>query len=264
VQIYTPDDQELSQRHDEMNWVERIHRAIDEDRFQLYRQIILPLKAESDNRQISYELLVRMEDNGSILTPAAFMAPAERFGLMPNIDRWVVRTALAWMSSHQHELNSIEFITINLSGHSIGDEHFSNFIVDTLRQFDVPAEKIFFEITETAAVHNLELAANMMRRLRKLGVRFALDDFGSGMSSFGYLKNLPVDILKIDGSFVKDLLVDPMNMAMVRAINDIGQVLGKETIAEYVETDTIQTELAKMGVDYAQGFGIGRPEALPE
>jgi len=263
VQVYAPDDLELARRREEMDWVERIHRGFEEERFLLYRQAIVALGEERKNALRRYEFLVRMQDT-ELLSPAVFLVPAERFGLMPSIDRWVVQAAFRWLASSPEELEDLDFATINLSGHSIGDERFSEFIGNSFETFGIPPEKICFEITETAAVSNLEVARRLMLEIKQLGCRFALDDFGSGMSSFGYLKNLPVDFLKIDGSFVREMLDDPINLAMVKSINDIAQVLGKQTIAEFVESDAIREQLASMGVDFVQGYAISRPEPLPD
>ena len=261
IQTYAPNDQEVTRRRDEMNWVERITRGFEEDRFQLYRQTIETLQSPPEPNLQCYELLLRLKED-ELLTPNVFLTPAERFGLMPYIDRWVVRTAFHWFSTHPDDLERLDFVTINLSGHSIGEENFTSFITQNLSQFEIPAHKICFEITETAAVSNLDTASRMMVQLQQLGCRFALDDFGSGMSSFGYLKNLPVDFLKIDGSFVREINDDPINLAMVQSINDIAQVLGKQTIAEFVETDDIKKRLVELGVDYVQGYAISKPEPL--
>ncbi|MBU0500291.1 MAG: EAL domain-containing protein [Gammaproteobacteria bacterium] len=262
IQIYSPNDRELARRREEMDWVERIKRGLEENRFLLYRQAIVALKEEVPGKPLRYEFLVRLQDR-DLLTPGAFLAPAERYGLMPAIDRWVVRNACAWLAAHPDELSLLDFASINLSGHTLCDENFGDCVIRALDSFAIPPEKICFEITETAAVSNLQVASRLIGRLKRLGYRFALDDFGSGMASFGYLKNLPVDFLKIDGTFVRDMFNDPIDLAMVRSINDIAQVLGKRTIAEFVESEAIKDELQKLGVDFVQGFAISRPEPLP-
>jgi EAL domain-containing protein (putative c-di-GMP-specific phosphodiesterase class I) len=181
---------------------------------------------------------------------------------MPTIDRWVVRSTLSWLASYPEHLDSLSMCSINLSGHSITDDSFLHFLTGQFKHCGVPADRICFEITETAAVSNLAKATRFIETLRQQGCRFALDDFGSGMSSFAYLKNLPVDFLKIDGAFVRDIMEDEIDFAMVRSINDIGHVMGKKTIAEFVENDDILARIREIGVDFAQGYGIARPAPL--
>jgi len=253
--VYREDDRDVLLRHGELAWIERIHRALREDRLRLYRQEIVLVSGEAEaNRH--YELLIRMlDEQNNVIGPAAFIPAAERYSLMPMLDRWVVLTAFAAYRKENHEIWSI-----NLSGSSISDEQFLAFLKDQFKQFDVPPQAICFEITETAVITNLSSATYFIRELRALGCSFSLDDFGSGMSSFGYLKYLPVDYLKIDGGFVKDMEHDPIDCAMVEAINKIGQVMGLKTIAEFVENDAIRKQLHEMGVNYAQGYGIHKPE----
>ena len=206
------------------------------------------------------ELLIRMVDeNGEIVPPMAFIPAAERYNLMHAIDRWVTRTALQTMAQRRGGAREGETCIINLSGASIGDDYFLDFIRGELAQTHCPRGSVCFEVTETAAIANLAKATRFITELKSLGCLFSLDDFGSGMSSFGYLKHLPVDFLMIDGSFVSDMLSDPIDNAMVEAINQIGHVMGKRTIAEYVEHEGILVRLREIGVDYAQGFGIAAP-----
>lgn len=262
IQVYSPGDTEMSLRHGEMQWVSRINLALDEDRFILYAQNIVPLDRDC---KIHYELLLRMVDeNGDIVYPGAFLPAAERYDLMDKLDAWAVVTALRLFASHQAFLESIHFITINLSGQSMSNMKFLELVVENLTKLDIDTSKVCFEITETSAISNLRAATIFISRLRELGCRFALDDFGSGLSSFGYLKNLQVDYLKIDGMFVKDIVDDPIDHAMVKSINDIGHVMGMKTIAEYVENEQVMDMLKELGVDYGQGYFIGKPRPFDE
>jgi EAL domain-containing protein (putative c-di-GMP-specific phosphodiesterase class I) len=238
-----------------MEWVNRIHRALAENRLLLYSQPIVPLHAEGPPH---HELLVRLlDEHDEVIPPMAFIPAAERYNLMPAIDRWVIRTAFSTLAARGRGAAGI--CAINLSGASIGDEHFLDFVREQFDRFRVPHASICFEITETTAVTSLSRAAEFIGGLRASGCRFALDDFGVGVSSFTYLKHLPVDFLKIDGSFVKGMLQDPVDAAMVEAIHRIGRVMGKQTIAESVETPALRDALAAVGVDYAQGYGIAMP-----
>jgi EAL domain-containing protein (putative c-di-GMP-specific phosphodiesterase class I) len=204
------------------------------------------------------ELLLRLRDEyGNIVSPRAFLPAAERYNLMPTIDRWVVRTALAALAGDSD--HRVESCSINLSGQNLTDASFLSFILEQISRTAVPPGKLCFEITETAAVTHLERARDFISTLREAGCHFSLDDFGSGLSSFGYLKSLPVDFLKIDGRFVKDLLEDPVDRAMVDAINRMGHLMGLNTVAEFVESPAIMEELRSIGVDFAQGFAVSRP-----
>ena len=260
VHIYHASDQELLIHEDQMQWISRINQALQDQRFELYRQRILPLGADEHSEH--YELLLRLTDEqGNIVSPIQFIPAAERFGLMTKLDRWVVKTALAKMAAiYAANPDSKLACSINLSGQSFCEQGFLEYLIDQVKKSRLPPACICLEITETVAVSNLLQAIEFMEAVKKIGCQFSLDDFGSGMSSFTYLKNLPVDYLKIDGYFVKNILENKIDYAMVRAINQIGQVMGLKTIAEFVENDAILAELKNIGVDYGQGYGIGKPE----
>ncbi len=261
VHLYSADDTEVSFKQGEMEWVARIQKALEEDRFRLYAQEIVSL-SPSIAPGTHFEILLRMlDEQGNLIFPGAFVGAAERYGLMQAVDRWVVTTAFdtyAQLASDGRG-RSIETCSINLSGSSVGDDSFLEFLQMQAAFANVPYSAFCFEVTETVAVADVAKAADFIRRLKTLGCRFSLDDFGSGMSSFGYLKHLPVDYLKIDGGFVKDMLEDPIDRAMVEAINHIGHVMGKKTIAEFVENVQTLEALRIIGVDYGQGHGIARP-----
>jgi diguanylate cyclase (GGDEF)-like protein/PAS domain S-box-containing protein len=260
VQVYSSESDELTLRKGEMEWVNRIHRALAEDRFLLHAQPVHGTRDNDDSAPYT-ELLLRLrDDHGELVPPTSFIPAAERYHLMPAIDRWVITSAFAILA-RQFETGPAPagIFAINVSGASIGDDDFLDFVQAQFVRYSVPHTRGCFEITETTAVASLSKATEFMTTLRGLGCRFALDDFGVGVSSFTYLKHLPVDYLKIDGSFVKDMLHDPVNHAMVEAIHRIGHIMGKKTIAESVEhRDTLKV-LRAIGVDYAQGFGIARP-----
>jgi diguanylate cyclase (GGDEF)-like protein/PAS domain S-box-containing protein len=262
IHIFREGDAELSRRYGEMRWVSRINEALEAERYTLRFQPIVPVAA-ADPSSWQYELLLSMRDHdGAMVSPGAFLPAAERYGLSVRIDRWVVSNAFSWLRSHPAELAQTQTCSINLSGPSISDKDFLGFVIDQLDAKAIPAEKICFEITETAAITNLSSAGRLISTLRGLGCSFALDDFGSGVSSFAYLKNLAVDSIKIDGVFVKDICTDPVSRALVKSINDMGHAMGKRTIAEAVESKAIFEELRRIGVDYAQGFGIAAPAPL--
>ena len=261
VHVYEESDIDLGQRHSEMHWVSRIKEALEEDRFELYRQSIVPLGSEDATPHC--ELLLRLRGrDGSLVPPAAFIPAAERYNLMNSLDRWVIDAAFRYISSRP--VGSLCNYSINLSGNSLNDDDLPGYIQCKIGDYRINPDTICFEITETAAVFNLAKASHVIRSLKVLGCRFALDDFGSGLSSFGYLKNLPVDYLKIDGSFVRDMDSDPMNRAIVEAINQVGHTLSIRTIAEFVENDSIAVLLRRLGVDYGQGYHFQVPEPLIE
>ncbi len=261
VCVHRAQDAEVRRLHGEAEWVSRITHAFEENRFQLFYQKIIPL--HPDRHPEHREILLRLNDEkGRLVPPMAFIPSAERYNLMPVIDRWVVRTLFNWVKSHQQKPSNNIYYSINLSGQSLGDEAFTEFIEDQFRQTNILPGLICFEVTETAAIANLAQAMRMMSKLQSLGCGFSLDDFGSGMSSFAYLKNLPVDSIKVDGAFVRDMLTDPVDYAMVEAIIRIGHVMGLKTIAEYVENEATMQSLSHLGVDYVQGFGLHCPEPL--
>jgi len=262
IHIYNENDEDLTQRHGEMQWVNRIQEALAENRFCLYAQSIELLK---DSNKPHYELLVRMQDvNGGIIPPGAFLPAAERYNLIVQLDLWVIDKIFCLLHLNPSFLDKVNFVSVNLSGHSLTDESVLAFIILKFRQYKIDGKKFCFEITETAAITHIVMAERFILELKKLGCKFALDDFGSGLSSFGYLKNLPVDFLKIDGIFVKSLVEDKIDYAMVKAINEIGHIMGMQTIAEFVESEGIKEILSKLGVDYAQGYCIHRPQPFEE
>jgi diguanylate cyclase (GGDEF)-like protein len=265
IHVYREDDSTLVRRHGEMQWVSRITEAVQQDRFHLFYQLIVPVGMEETGEGLHFELLLRMEErDGKIITPGSFLHAAERYNLMPTLDRWVTQAAFSWLASQKEQLDRLEVCSINLSGYSLGNPEFMQFVLKKFDEGEVSPEKICFEVTETAAIANLVKTKRFMSILKDRGCRFSLDDFGSGMSSFAYLKNLPVDYLKIDGVFVKDIVDDPVDFALVKAFNDVGHVLGKRTVAEFVEKEAILVKLREIGVDYAQGYGIAKPRPLRE
>ena len=269
-QIYVMEnkEQELAQKSQEMNWLTAIHQALELDRFVLFYQKIKPLQTECSGAE-HYEVLIRMKgENGQIIPPMAFIPIAERYQLMNQLDRWVIRTLFAAQGHHyrqrgQNAQGHASLYAINLSGETISDLSFVQFIRDELEKHQIPPQFICFEITETVAISNLSQAKLMITQLRKLGCRFALDDFGSGMSSFGYLKSLPVDFLKIDGIFIRELLASPVNSAIVKSFHQVAQVMGIATIAEFVDSEPKLVQLKSLGIDYAQGYWIAKPQPFP-
>ena len=261
IYSFQENDIDLMRRRREMQWAARINNALEDGRFEIFRQVIQPLQQPATG--LHYELLLRMRDEaGKIVAPDQFIAAAERYGLTPNIDRWMIEHALRWLVSEADEREKLELCSINLSGQSLGDDKFLPFVIDHFHRSGIDASKICFEITETAAIASFSQANRFIHALKELGCKFALDDFGTGLSSFGYLKHFPVDFLKIDGSFVKEILHDPIDREMVRSINEIGHLTGKQTIAEFAENAEIIEMLRSLGVDYAQGYGIATPQRV--
>ncbi|MGB5605051.1 MAG: EAL domain-containing protein, partial [Gammaproteobacteria bacterium] len=265
VHFVREDDETIADRHGEMQWVARITEALEKDRFVLFGQQIKPVNAGDGGSLGLIEILVRMADgNGGLIPPGAFIPAAERYNLMASLDRWVITETLKWLNKNAAVSEQLGKCSINVSGQSVGDARFLEYLLELLADSSIPASKICFEITETSAIINLNLASRFITELKGIGCTFALDDFGSGISSFAYLKNLPVDYLKIDGAFVRDIVDDPIDAAMVHSINEIGHVMGKKTIAEFVENDAILDKLRSIGVDYAQGYGIDKPKPLDD
>ena len=259
IHVFSEDDSAVAMRHGQMQWVQRVQRALSENRFVLYSQRICPI--DNRNGTMDYaEVLLRMyNEQGSLIKPASFLPAAERYHLMPMIDRWVVENVFRNTSDQQLESDNIAMLTINLSGQTLGDESFLDYVLQQFATYTVSPERICFEITETAVISNIVFARQFISVLRDKGCRFALDDFGSGLSSFSYLKTLSVDYLKIDGNFVSSLLTDQNDFNLVISINQIGHVMGIRTIAEFVEDEATLDALNSIGVDYAQGYSIAMP-----
>ena len=259
IQIYTSENDKLITQQREMHWISRINHALEESRFQLYFQKIAPLKSSEGKFMNHGEILLRMIDKeGDVISPNTFLSAAERYNMIRMIDEWVLENTISWLSTQKQKA----LVSVNLSGMSLSDKSFLNFVVTKIKEYKINPELLCFEITETAAISHLTTAIHFMTVLKKLGCTFALDDFGSGLSSFSYLTSLPVDYLKIDGSFVVDIDKDPMHYAMVKSINEVGQVMGIKTIAEYAASDNIINCLKEIGVDHAQGYAVSRPLPL--
>lgn len=264
VHLFDYKDNLLQQRSREMQWALEIPEAIAENRFFLVHQPIIPVGATADEHAW-YEILLRLRDqDGNVIEPREFLPAAERYNLTIILDTWVIKNLLNLFAQNRLELTELGLCFVNLSGRSIGKPAFLKTVCHLIEQSCVPAGQLCFEITETAAVENLDQALVFMRRLKEMGCRFALDDFGSGLSSFGYLRNFPVDFLKIDGSFVKDINHDQVSRSIVASIKDVGHATGKKIIAEFVEDRSTLKDLAEIGVDYAQGYGIARPQTINE
>ncbi|WP_394213095.1 EAL domain-containing protein [Enterovibrio calviensis] len=262
VHLYRPDDEELRRHEREMAFVNKIHAALAEDRLEVYAQPIVSVSSKL-REKLYFEVLVRMRDReGNYVAPGLFIPAAERYNMAHLIDKRVIEKTLGWFERNPEYVNEIAMISINLSGRSMSDEGFIAFLLDALNSSNVPSSSICLEITETAAIGNLTDAIELFTKLKQLGCTIALDDFGSGLSSFGYLKRLPVDIIKIDGQFVRDIAEDETDYAMVRAIHELATQMGKKTVAEFVENEAILTRLKSLGVDYAQGYHFSMPKPM--
>ncbi len=257
-------DREVEQRRNEINWVVQINDALAENRLCLYEQTIAALSAEASAQGVEHsEILLRMKDpDGVLIGPAEFIPAAERFGLMDDVDRWVINAVIEHMWRRKDSALGEKIYSVNLSGVSLGDPSLADFVIERIERAGIDASLLHFEVTETAAIRHLDSAVEFMQRLKVLGSCFYLDDFGSGLSSFGYLKDLPVDYLKIDGSFVSAMSDDSSSYAMVSTINHLAHVMGLKTVAEYVENLELRQQLQGLGVDFGQGFGLAVPEPV--
>ena len=258
IQIYEKTHPALRKINDEMQWVSTITKAFEAHRFILYRQQKVALSATSDKQH--YEILLRLRgEDGTVISPGEFLPAAERYGLAPSFDRWVVRNLFAYLDTHPED---DAFYALNLSGRSLGDPGTAEFILDEIGQYTFDPSRVSFEVTESAAIDSLDACEKLILTLKSRGILFALDDFGKGQSSFGYLKRLPVAYLKIDGEFVRGMDTDREKMAIVKAMHTLSHELCKQTIAEQVETDAELSCLKKMGVDYVQGYLLHKPAPL--
>jgi diguanylate cyclase (GGDEF)-like protein/PAS domain S-box-containing protein len=268
VHAYRPEEQSAEGRHGELEVVSQISQAFELGRFRLYRQRIEPL-ARGVSHEPNYEVLIRMVDKGgNLIPPTGFMPAAERYNLLTSIERWVVSSLIEYLHTQyvagaiSREPHERGYYSVNLSGASINDRSLPDFLRNLLTRYQLPHGLLCFEITETTAISNLTAAAELMRELKGMGCRFALDDFGTGMSSFAYLKYLPVDVLKIAGTFVRDMATDPMDFAIVDSINRISHILGIQTVGEEVEDAQTLAKLTALKVDFAQGYFIAEPQAM--
>ncbi len=271
LHVYQESDVMLAQRHGEMLWISRLNEAFAHDYFRLYAMPIVHLR---DSPERHDEVLIRIRNSqGDLILPGAFIPAAERYDMMLSIDRWVIRAVCQHIQSVRDSLPPLAALaesrrrtpalySVNLSGMSLADTGLQDYITEQFVQYAIAPEQICFEITETAVIANLPKAQVFMRQLKAMGCRFSLDDFGSGFSSFGYLKALPVDYLKIDGVFVRGIATNAINRAMVKAINEVGHVMGLKTVAEYVENAETLAIIRELGIDYAQGYAVGSPRPL--
>jgi diguanylate cyclase (GGDEF)-like protein len=265
VELYQASDLSIMRRYEDINIAPSLRAALVEGRTRLHAQLIAPLPGNGAAKP-HYELLLRMiDDSGASVGPARFLSAAIRYQLMPEIDRWVIQETLRQLQPHKALLADVPVVfTVNISGQSLGDDGFAEFVITSIRDSGINPKVLCFELTESAAVANLARAEVMMKRLRELGCTIALDDFGTGLSSLQYLRALPIDMLKIDGSFVRDVLKDPRAESMVQAMAQLARSMNLITVAEYVETEEIRLRVARLGVDYGQGFAIAKPAPLAE
>ncbi|WP_148862144.1 EAL domain-containing protein [Marinobacter fonticola] len=262
IYVYNQDNEDDLHHRTYMYWVTRVSQALEDDKIELVAQ---PIVAMTDGRTRGkhFEVLARLKgDDGETIPPAEFITAAERYNLMPRLDRYVVGKVFSWLSENPGLTDALDICSINLSVSTLGDDRFPDYLMELVNKHKVPSHKICFEITETMAIRNLEKTIELANEFKRQGFLFSLDDFGSGFASYHYLRRLPVDFLKIDGEFVRKIIDDPMDEAMVRSMNEIGHIMGKKTIAEFVETQAVFDKLKEIGVDYVQGFAIGRPDEL--
>ena len=264
VKVYSQDNSEMAARKQQMQWVARIQKSMRDNRFVIYCQDIRP--TGKDNNKYHFEILLRMVgDDGEIILPGEFIPTAENYNLMSSLDRWVIEQTFTLLKTNGLAQHAREGqVSINLSGQSLNDEGLVEYITEMFSRYELVPDCVCFEITETAAFGNLWRARDIIDRVRDLGCHFALDDFGAGLSSFSYLKELPVDYVKIDGSFVQNITTDRISHAMVVSINQIGHIMGLRTVAEYVKDESIRKQLELIGVDYLQGYAIGKPLSLED
>jgi diguanylate cyclase (GGDEF)-like protein/PAS domain S-box-containing protein len=263
IHKYSKDDESMLRYQNELDWVNSIQSALSEDRFLLYYQPLRPLSRPNDGYY--YEVLLRMkETDGRIVEPAAFLPTAERFEMNVKIDKWVIVNTFNWLNEHPEHLAELKRCSINLNCHSLADRDFKLFVLNAFERYNIPYDKICFEMIESVAIIKMEYTIDFMRTFHRLGCSFALDDFGRGFASYGYLKHLPVDIVKIDGTFIKDMRADPVDVAMVSSIKEVAKALGMQTVGEFVESDATMTQLGNMGIDFAQGYGVAEPALLDD
>ena len=264
VQIAHLGNRRLQIRHGQMQWLSRLNTALADNRFTLYFQPIVPC-ASTTRHDKHVEILLRMiDEDGSIIAPGVFFPTAEKYDISQDLDRWVIEHAMAWLAGESTGSHWPIRITINLSARSVGNQAMVNYIIEQAGLNGIDPARVCFEMSETSVTANLTAATSFMLTLRACGFRFSLDDFGNGLSSFTCLKKLPVDYLKIDGALVRDFMFDPVDRAMVRAINELGHLLGKKTIAKYVESLEVVDELKKIGVDHVQGYFYSQPQSLDD
>jgi EAL domain-containing protein (putative c-di-GMP-specific phosphodiesterase class I) len=252
---------DIAERRNDIHWVRRLSDAFHSDKLQLYYQPIVPVG--TDVGGLHYEVLLRLvdEDRG-VVSPKSFLPAAERYDVMPSVDRWVLRKSLEWLEQHSEHVSALGMCTINLSRRTLADESFQKYANELFDAANTPADKICFEITENGAIANMRKTISFIDSLAERGCRFSLDDFGTGMTSFAYLKQLPVDFIKIDGSFIQMMGASKIDYEMVRFMNDISHMMGRRTIAEYVTTESILAQLRDIGVDFAHGYWVGRLQPL--
>lgn len=263
VHRYNKHDESMQRYQRELDWVSSINHALEDGRFELYYQSLRPLNKASDGHY--YEILLRLrEEDGVMVEPANFLPTAERFEMNVSVDKWVVTHTFKWLAEHPEHLQELKRCSINLNCHSLVDRDFSLFVLNAFETYKIPYDKICFEVIESVAIIKMEETLAFMQTFNRLGCSFALDDFGSGFSSYSYLKSLPVSQVKIDGMFIKDMLNDSVDTAMVASINDVAKAMGMQTVGEFVENEAIMVQLGKMGIDFAQGYGVAKPAPLAE